>query len=137
MTAGTLPQRAAGQRLIAIPIVGGDGRITVRSRWWRCLEPVPALGECLPTVAVGEEPVVPDAVEAGREHMEEDAPDKLRRGEGHGLLAGGARVAVVGVAEADLPRVQIEDPLVGDGDPVRVAPDVIEDWSGPAKGGFA
>ena len=52
--------------------------------------------------------------------MKEDAPDELRRGHGHGLLMRGTGTAVVGVAEPDLPLVETEQPLVGDGDPMGV-----------------
>ena len=43
---------------------------------------------------------MPNAVEAGREHVEQHAPDELGRGQRHGLLAGRPSPAVVGVAEA-------------------------------------
>ena len=57
------------------------------------------------TRTIREQTVVPHAVKAAREHMQEDAPDELRRGQGHGLLMRGVRPAVVGVAESDLPVV--------------------------------
>ena len=60
--------------------------------------------------------------------------DELRRGQGHGLLTRCVGTAVVGVAEPDLPRVEGEEPLVGDGDPMRVPTDVIEHLVGPGEG---
>ena len=51
---------------------------------------------------IREQAVIPHAVEAAREHMQEDAPDELRRGQGHGLLTRCVGTAVVGVAEPDL-----------------------------------
>ncbi len=83
---------------------------------------------------IREQAVIPHAVEAAREHMQEDAPDELRRGQGHGLLTRCVGTAVVGVAEPDLPRVEGEEPLVGDGDPMRVPTDVIEHLVGPGEG---
>ena len=38
-------------------------------------------------VAIGEKPVMPDAVEALRQHMQQKAPDELVRGERHGLVS--------------------------------------------------
>ena len=97
---GTPPQRATGQRLIAVPIVGG-GATGLLYRWRRrCGQQAPALGELLLAGAIGEEAVVANAVEAGREHVEEHAPDELGRRQRHGLLTGRAGPAVVGVAEA-------------------------------------
>ena len=58
-------------------MVSGD-RAGLRCRWWRAQQ-APALGELLLAIAVGEEAVVPNAVEAGREHVEQHAPDELGR----------------------------------------------------------
>ena len=88
------------------------------------------------TRTIREQAVIPHAVEAAWEHMQQDAPDELRRGQGHGLLMRGARPAVVGVAEPYLPVVEVEQPLVGDGDPMGVAADVIEHLIGPGEGRF-
>ena len=61
---GTPPQRATGQRLVAVPIVDG-GRAGVLYRWQRGrVQQAPALGELLPAGAIGEEAVVANAVEA-------------------------------------------------------------------------
>ena len=68
--------------------------------------------------------------------MQEDAPDELRRGQGHGLLTRCVGTAVVGVAELDLSRGEGEEPLVGDGDSMRVPADVIEHLGGPGEGRF-
>ena len=83
---------------------------------------------------IREQAVIAHAVEAAREHMQEDAPDALRRGQGHGLLTRCVGTAVVGVAELDLSRGEGEEPLVGDGDPMRVPADVIEHLVGPGEG---
>ena len=93
-----------------------------------------ASGHVLVPRPIREQAVIPHAVEAAREHMQEDAPDELRRGQGHGLLTRCVGTAVVGVAEPDLPRVEGEEPLVGDGDPMRVPTAVIEHLVGPGEG---
>ena len=93
-----------------------------------------ALGELLLAVAIGEEAVVPNAVEAGREHVEEHAPDELGRGQRHGLPAGRASPAVVGVAEAHGAVVEAAQTLVADSDAVGITAEVVEDLFGAGEG---
>ena len=83
---------------------------------------------------VREEAVVANAVKAGREHVEEHAADEFGRRQRHGLPAGRAVPAVVGVAEAHGAVVQGAQALVGDGDPVGVAAEVVEDLFGTGEG---
>ena len=94
VAAGTLAQRAAGQRLIAIPIVSDLGVLLWRWRGRRAKRP-PALGQFLLPGAIGEEAVVADAMKAGREHVQQHAADELGRRQRHGLVAGGAVAAVI------------------------------------------
>ena len=77
---------------------------------------------------------MPNAVEAGREHVEQHAPDELGRRQRHGLLAGRASPAVVGVPEAHGVVVEAAQALVADGDPVGVAAEVVEDLFGAGEG---
>ena len=133
MTPGTDAQRPSGQGVIAIPIVDGP-RGGVRPGRWPSAEELSALGHVLVPRPIREQAVIPHAVEAAREHMQEDAPDELRRGQGHGLQTRCVGTAGVGVAEPDLPRVEGEEPLVGDGDPMCIPTDVIEHLVGPGEG---
>ena len=73
-------------------------------------------------------------MEAGREHVEEHAPDELGRRQRHGLLAGRTGPAIVLVAEAHGAVVEAAQALVADGDPVRVAAEVVEDLLGAGEG---
>ena len=73
-------------------------------------------------------------MEAGREHVQQHAADELGRGQRHGLPAGGAVAAVVGVAEAHGAIVEAAQALVADGDPVGVAAEVVEDLFGTGEG---
>ena len=133
-TRGTLPQRATCHRLVAVPLVG-CGRPGVLCRGQRGLvQQAAALGELLLAIAIGQEAVVADAVEAWREHVQQNAPDELGRVHRHGLLAGRAGAAVVGVAEAHGAAVAAAQALVADGDPVRVAAEVVEDLFGAGEG---
>ena len=75
-----------------------------------------------------------NAVEAGREHVEQHAADELGRRQRHGLLARRASPAVVGVAEAHGVVVEAAQALVADGDPVGVAAEVVEDLFGAGEG---
>ena len=60
-----------------------------------------ALRDGCGAIAVGEQAVVADAVEALRQHVHQEAPDELVRRERHGLPAGGAVDAIVLPAEGD------------------------------------
>ena len=79
VAAGTLAQRPAGQRLIAIPIVSDRG-VRLWRWWWRRAERPPALGQLPLSGAIGEETVVADPVEAGREHVQQHAAGRSLRG---------------------------------------------------------
>ena len=54
--------------------------------WWRHAEQLARLGDVGGAVAVGEETVMPDAMEALRQHVHQKAPDKLVWVQGHCLL---------------------------------------------------
>ena len=73
MTPGTDAQRPSGQGVIAIPIVDGH-RGGVRPGRWPSAEELSALGHVLVPRPIREQAVIPHAVEAAREHMQEDAP---------------------------------------------------------------
>ena len=75
-----------------------------------------------PVYAVGEQAVMSDAVEALGRHMHQEAPDKLMRGQRHGLEAAQPLNAVVFVGEGDAGRVRPDQPSVGDGDAMGVPP---------------
>jgi hypothetical protein len=81
--------------------------------------------------AVGEEAVVADADEALREGVEEEAAHELgkRKGERTSSLA-----AVVLVAEGHHLVVHVQESVVGDGDAVGVAGEVLEDILRPLEG---
>ena len=94
--------------------------------------PAPAQGELLLAVAAGEEPEVADAVEVTGQDMEQEASDELLGREGQGLEL--AVMAVVAPAEAGLSVVDGEEAVIGDGDAVSVAAEVVEDLLGAGEG---
>ena len=82
--------------------------------------------------SIAQEPIVADAMESRGEDVEEESPDELLGCENHGLLL--IVVSIVPPLEADLPVVDIHDPMVGNRDTVRVAPDVIHHLLGSGEG---
>ena len=122
-------QRLAGQGLAAVAVVAGRLRLGLRLGHG---EQAAAQHQLAPPVAVGEEAEMPDAVEAGRQEVEQEAPDELGGGQRHRLEA--VRLAVVLEAEAHAPAVEGQEALVGDGDAVRVAAEVVEHAGGPVEG---
>ena len=63
---------------------------------------------------------MPNAVEAEREDMQQEAAHELVGVERHDLMALGAATAIILVAEGDAGLVEGEEALVRDGDPVCV-----------------
>ena len=122
-------QRLAGQGLAAVAVVARRLRLGQRLGHG---EQAAAQRQLAPPVAVGEEAEMPDAVKAGRQQVEQEAPDELGGGQRHRLEA--VRLAVVLEAEAHAPAVEGQEALVGDGDAVRVAAEVVEHAGGPVEG---
>jgi|HubBroStandDraft_4_1064222.scaffolds.fasta_scaffold74345_3 hypothetical protein len=88
-----------------------------------------AMEQLLFADAIGEEAEVADADQAGRQHVEQEATDELDRVEGHDLGAGVVRV--VFPVKADMAVVQGAKPVIGDGDAMSVASEILEhaSWS--------
>jgi hypothetical protein len=82
--------------------------------------------------AIGEEAEVADANQAGRQHMEQEAADELDRIEGHGLGAG--VIGVVFPVKADVTILQGAKPVIGDGDAMSVAGQILEYAPGSTEG---
>ena len=84
------------------------------------------------TIAAGEQAVMTDAVEALRQHVQEEPADKLVRGERHRLPAIGSIEPIVLPAERHTTIVGGYQPPVGDGDAMRVAGEIAQYgfWAG-------
>ena len=106
----------------------GQQRAEIRSGG---AEMKPAQGQRLTAVAVGKQSEVADLDEAGGQDMEQEAADELDRIEGHDAAA----VAMSGVppAEAHLSVIEAEESSVGDGNPVRVAGQILQHMLGSAE----
>ncbi len=74
-------------------------------------------------VSIAQEPVIANAVESTGENVEEESPNELLGRESHDFLL--IVVAVVSPVELDLPVFNLQDPMIGNRDPVGVAADVV------------
>lgn len=72
--------------------------------------------------------------ERGGGSRKEEATDELVRIQRHEAEA--AAVAVVPPAEGDLAVLELDQAVIGEGHPMRVASQVVEDLGGAAEGGL-
>ena len=87
--------------------------------------------EALASVALGEKAVVPDAVKAVGQDVEQETPDELVRGEAHDAGAPAATIVLVG--ERDFIVADDYEPRIGDGGSMRVAGEIGEHARGSAE----
>ena len=90
----------------------------------------------LAAMAVGEEAIVPDAVEALRKHVDQEPPDELVRVQRHRLPAAGVVGTIILPAKGDAAVVGGDEAAVRDGDPVRVAREIAQHLLRSGKGGL-
>src|SRR5262245_28675240 len=83
-------------------------------------------GEVLGALAIGEQAVVTDAVEAAGQYVDEEAADELIAGQRHDLDPLPSLGAIVLPPEGDAVVVEGDQPAVGDGDAVSVAAEIGE-----------
>jgi hypothetical protein len=101
---------------------------------WNCLESSETPWQESGTPSIGEEAEVADADEALGEQVKQEATQKLIAREGHQFLL----IVVSGVtpAEGDLAVGQRDQAMVGDGDAVSVATEILQYVLGSAEGWF-
>jgi hypothetical protein len=128
LTMRTFSQGPASQRLEAITVVGG----WLRTNGRRHSEQFPAALKLAGAVTVAEEAIISDAVKSVRQHMDQEAADKLLAVEGHRLLA--VAVPVILPPKRNLAVVHRQQPVVGDGDSVGVAADIVENLRRSGEG---
>ena len=83
-------------------------------------------------VSIAQEPVIANAVESTGENMEQESSDELLGRERQSFLL--IVVAVIPPLELDLPVFDIQDPMIGNCDPVGVAADVVHHLLGASEG---
>jgi len=85
----------------------------------------------------GQQAVVPDAMEAVRQYMDQKEADELGRAQPHDLLAVAGFDVVILPAEGDGLGVGTDQARVRDGDAVGVSAQIGQHGLGPPKGGLA
>ena len=90
-------------------------------------------GQMLAADLVGEQSIVTDAVKAIGQDMQEKAPDKLIRGQGHGLMAIGFFGTIVFPLEGNALLIKGDQAAVSDRDPMGVAGQVGEHGLGTGE----
>jgi hypothetical protein len=94
-------------------------------------EELTALGELGLPVAIGEQSEVADAHEAVGDDKEQEAADELRGLKGHDLEA--VPVGVVLPAKVDDAVGEANKAVIGEGDAVGIATEVVEDLGGAGE----
>src|SRR6266540_7559242 len=88
-------------------------------------------------MGVGEEAVVANAMETGRQHVEQEAPHELADVEAHDLALVTTALPIVLPAETDMGLVKIEQAAVSDCDAMRVARFLLHVLCRPVSIAFA
>ena len=135
MHSALMANRADIQGLSSQGLVAGFPVEELCIGFWRWgIEKLSAKGKPVAAMAVGEEAEVADLGKLLGKDVKEEAADELVGVESH---ASGAVVAVaVAPPEGHLPVLECQQAVIGDGDAVRIAAEVIEDLSGSPKGRF-
>jgi len=81
-----------------------------------------------------QETEVSDSDEALRQYMQEEPAQELRRQQRH--LALFAAVSIVLPTEGDVLTIECLQPMIGDGDPMRITSQIAQDFRRPAEGWF-
>jgi hypothetical protein len=113
--------------------IGGLG-IDGIGRSERCIEKRAAEIELLGAMAVGEQAIVANAMEAVRQDVKQEAADEFAGAEPHDLEFVAAIVAAVVLpSEADVIGVKLDQAAVGDSQAMGIAGEIIEHLLGSAE----
>ena len=93
----------------------------------RCVSQPFAEGQLLRFVPVPQQTVMSDLHKPFRQYMKQETPDKLHSGQRHDFFF--SAIGVIPPFECDLSVPDIQDPVVGNGDPVSISPEIM-DYSG-------
>jgi hypothetical protein len=100
--------------------------------FWAALGWIGGLAQQCPAAAQGtrllpvrEEAIMPETHEAAGQHMQQEATDKFVRVERHRLDA--IALTTIPGGKADPPITHVEDPVVGYGDAMGIAADIVSD----------
>ena len=84
-------------------------------------------------MAVGEQAIVANAMEAIRQHVQQEATHELGRCQPHYFRFGAAVVAIILPAEADVRVIDRDQPVIADGHAMGVAREIGEHLFGPCE----
>src|SRR5271169_6207452 len=111
----------------------GGGIVRVeRNGWLGSGQQSAALDQFLSANPIGEEAEVANADQAGRQHVEQEAANELDRIERHDFSSG--VIGAVFPVKADAAVFQSAKTVVGDGDAMRVASQILEHAPGSTEG---
>jgi hypothetical protein len=97
-----------------------------------CSKQSAAACEHAATPAVGEKAEVADADQALGQNVDQESAQELNRGDRHDLLL--AAVRIVFPAKRDSIILERNQSMVGDGDAVRIASEIVQNMLGTAEG---
>src|SRR6266478_3462523 len=106
------------------------------SSWLEPAGALSSLSRWVGAVAVGEEAIMSNAMEAGRQHVEQETPHELADVEAHDFALVITALPIVLPAETDEGLVEIEQAAVGDRDAMRIAREIGQDLLGTGEGLF-
>jgi len=86
-------------------------------------------------VSVAQDAIMPDLHETIREDMQEKAADKLGSIQGHQLQ--GIVITAIPISEGDLIFLHRDQPVIGNGHPVSVSPQIVHHGFSAGKGRLA
>lgn len=102
--------------------------------WWRSIEESTANAYSVATVTVGEEAEIADLGESLGKHVDEEAPDEFVGVESHG--SGAVVLFAILPVKGHLAVLKRQQAVVGNGDAVGIAAEVVEDLRRTSEGRF-
>lgn len=97
----------------------------------RDAEQLPAKRESVLFRAVGQKAEMADADEGGWKGVKKEPPDEFFRGQSHNIAL--VAVATIAKSKGDVAVLDVENAVVGNGDAVGIAAEVVEDFIRPAE----
>ena len=126
---GAIAQGPASESLVTVAVV--FCRVGRFVRGSHDAEQAAAGGEAGCPVAIGQQAVAADVLEAVGQHVQQEAADEFVSLEGHGLRCVG--VFIVFPPEGDVAVVEADQPVVRNGDAMGIAAQVVEHVPGVAE----
>ena len=91
---------------------------------YRCIGQPFAERQLLRFIPVSKQSVMPDLHKPFRQDMKQEAPDELHGGQRHDFFF--SAIGIIPPFECDLSVPDVQDPVVGNGHPVSIPPEVMD-----------